>query len=136
MTDHLPSAAAVVFVDDVERMAAFYEAVGGLRRLQGDGQHVVIEAAGLQITIHALRRRGARPATYPLRHDSSIKLCLPVDRIARARAAAAALGGEVWPPNKEWEAGDRGFRACDGRDPEGNVFQVREALGDATAQAG
>ena len=60
-----------------------------------------------------------------LREDSCIKLCLPVDSIAAARTQAAQLGGQIGPTAKEWEA--RGFRACDGYDPEGNVFQVRES---------
>ena len=51
-----------------------------------------------------------------------------VPSIAEARVRAAGLGGEVWPVDREWEATSRGFRACDGRDPEGNVFQVREPL--------
>ncbi len=44
--------------------------------------------------------------------------------IEDARKQAAALGGQVGPKAREWQA--RGFRACDGFDPEGNVFQVRE----------
>ena len=40
---------------------------------------------------------------------------------------AAALGGQIGPKQKQWTA--RGFTACDGFDPEGNVFQVRETAG-------
>lgn len=85
--------------------------------------------AGFQLVVHRLRGEGepvrdanGRP---PVREDSYCKLCLPVDRIAAARARAAAHGGFVAPPEREWTA--RGFRACDGHDPEGNVIQVREA---------
>lgn len=53
-----------------------------------------------------------------------------------ARGVFALIVREIFPSavlfvadvprtSKEWEA--RGFRACDGRDPEGNVLQVREA---------
>lgn len=52
------------------------------------------------------------------------RLCLPVESIATARTTAARLGGTIRPAGSEWEA--RGFRACDGHDPEGNVLQVRE----------
>ena len=38
----------------------------------------------------------------------------------------AALGGSVQGPEHECEA--RGSRACDGVAPEGNMFQVREAI--------
>jgi hypothetical protein len=39
----------------------------------------------------------------------------------------AGAGGELNPPDKEFAA--RGFRACDGHDPEGNVLQLREIAG-------
>lgn len=124
-----PVAAAVVFVDDVEKLTAFYQALGGMTVLHAEASHAVLEIPGLQITIHALRSSGARPeAPYRTRHDTHIKLSIPVTSIAEARFTAERLDGEVWPPDKEWEAVDRGFRACDGRDPEGNVFQVREVL--------
>lgn len=37
----------------------------------------------------------------------------------------ARLGGELNPPDQEWQLGTT--RICDGHDPEGNVFQVRAA---------
>jgi predicted enzyme related to lactoylglutathione lyase len=124
-----PSAAAVVFVDDVQQVSAFYQALAGMTLLHADSTHAVLALPGLQLTVHAIPGSGRdREGGYPVREDTHVKLCFPVDTIARARATASDLGGEVWPPDKEWDAVDRGFRACDGRDPEGNVFQVREAL--------
>lgn len=120
-----PAPAAVVFVADVSRMARFYRDLFSMRVLHDDADHAVLENDGLQLTIHALRDEPEGNAT---RFDTYVKLCFPVDRIADARARAPSLGGELWPPEKEWTAPERGFRACDGRDPEGNVFQVREAL--------
>jgi predicted enzyme related to lactoylglutathione lyase len=128
MTDS-PGAAAVVFVDDVARLAAFYQTLANMTMLHADPQHAVLEIPGLQLTIHALRKSPAGTSPdYPARETAHIKLCFPVDSIARARTTAAGFGGEVWSANNEWEAVDRGFRACDGRDPEGNVFQVRQPL--------
>jgi predicted enzyme related to lactoylglutathione lyase len=125
----MPPAAAVIFVDDVKKMTHFYQALGDMQLIQDEPTYAVLETAGLQITIHPLRGSKIRKGEpYPTREDTWIKLCFPIVSIAAARSTAAALGGEVWPPNKEWEAKDRGFRACDGRDPEGNVFQVREVL--------
>jgi predicted enzyme related to lactoylglutathione lyase len=127
-----PGAAAVVFVDDVARLAAFYQALANMTMLQADRKHAVLEIPGLQLTIHALHRSGSGTASsVQVRETAHIKLCFPVDSIARARTTAAGFGGEVWSANKEWEAGDRGFRACDGRDPEGNVFQVRQPLSES-----
>lgn len=58
------------------------------------------------------------------RTDLPTKLIFPVASLAEARAKAPALGGALNPPGKEFAA--RGFRACDGHDPEGNVVQFRE----------
>lgn len=122
----LPKPSAVVFVADVPTMRRFYQALASMALLQEDEVHAVLELEGFQLVIHALR--GAPPAApggqVPVREDSYIKVCLPVESIAAARARAAALGGAIKPPNSEWEA--RGFRACDGHDPEGNVLQVRQ----------
>ena len=34
--------------------------------------------------------------------------------------------GALYPSHKEWDA--RGFRACDGYDPEGNIVQLRKSV--------
>ena len=122
----MPSPAAVVFAADVARVATFYRTVFRMRHLEGDATYVVLERDGFQLTVHGLR--GESTASGATREDTYVKLCFPVDSIDYVRREATALGGEVWPAEREWESDTRGFRACDGRDPEGNVFQVREPL--------
>lgn len=112
--------AAVLFVHDVARMTAFYRELAGMQRVHGDDRHAVLECDGFQLTIHAIHGAGT---DFSTREDSYLKLCFPVDDLAAARVRTRELGGELWPPEREWQA--RGFRACDGRDPEGNVFQLR-----------
>jgi predicted enzyme related to lactoylglutathione lyase len=123
----LPRPSAVVFVANVARMTQFYQTLASMARLQEDDQHAVLELEGFQLVIHALQ--GAPDAAEPerqhrVREDAYVKLCLPVESIAAARSLAASLGGTIRPQGSEWKA--RGFRACDGNDPEGNVLQVRE----------
>ena len=123
-----PQAAGVVFVDDVLGVSAFYRAVAGMEVLHAGDGYVVLGIEGFQLTVHALPVPGGDGSgRYPTRQDSYVKLCFPVPSLAQARASAAESGGELWPADREWEA--RGFRACDGRDPEGNVFQLRERSG-------
>jgi predicted enzyme related to lactoylglutathione lyase len=123
----LPS--AVVFAKDVTRLARFYAQVIGMAEVASDAQHVVLGAEGFQLVVHGIPAAIARQIeiTSPpeLREETALKICLPVESIAAARAYAAALGGGVQAARAEWTA--RGFRACDGHDPEGNIFQVREA---------
>lgn len=90
-----------------------------------DDGYAVIEVEGLQLVVHRLAGEPKIPeGAVRVREDSYVKVCLPVASIAEARSIAAANGGAIKPPQHEWEA--RGFRACDGHDPEGNVIQVRE----------
>src|SRR5262249_35870466 len=123
-----PKPSAVVFVADVRRMTTFYRELASMSVLHEDADHAVLEVAGFQLVVHRLAgepRVHADPnGRLRVRHDSYLKMCFPVARIDDARTKAAALGGLIEPREKEWEA--RGFRACDGHDPEGNVIQVRE----------
>ena len=124
-----PLPSAVVFAKDVPRLAAFYAQVVGMQEVASDAHHVVLGAEGFQLVVHGIPAAIARQIEISsppeLREETALKICLPVESISAARAHATALGGGVKAPRAEWTA--RGFRACDGHDPEGNVFQVREA---------
>jgi len=127
----MPSAAkpgAVVFAKGLERVAKFYEQLLSLSVAHADHYHVVLESEHLELVIHAIPDHvgGSITITDPpeVREETPIKLFFQIASHAEARAAASRLGGQLNPSQKEWEA--RGFRACDGYDPEGNVFQLRQ----------
>lgn len=123
-----PKPSVVVFVADVRHVSAFYRELASMEVLIEEEGYSVMEVEGLQLVVHALRGEPAvSPASIRVREDSYVKLCLPVASIAAARSLAAANGGAIKSSEHEWEA--RGFRACDGHDPEGNVIQVRESAG-------
>jgi predicted enzyme related to lactoylglutathione lyase len=124
-----PKPSAVIFAKDVDRLARFYAAVVEMAEVHRDNHHVVLDDPGFQLVIHGIPAHIAAAISISeppqVREDTAVKVCLPVTGIAAARDKAAALGGRVHATSKEWSA--RGFRACDGVDPEGNVFQVRES---------
>lgn len=132
-----PKPSAVIFVTDVIRMANFYQAVAEMQEVDRDQGHVVLDDGNFQLVIHGIPARIAASIviTEPpeIREETPIKICLPVASIAHARDRAAQLGGRVGSKDKEWQA--RGFIACDGYDPEGNVFQLREAVATAKTPA-
>ena len=121
-----PSPCVVLFVADVARLTDFYRQLAQMQLLHQEPSHAVLELQGLELVIHALpyTTPSAVTAATVVREDAYSKLCLPVPSVAEAREIAKGLGGAILPPSKEWAA--RGFRACDGHDPEGNVIQVRE----------
>jgi predicted enzyme related to lactoylglutathione lyase len=125
-----PKSSAVVFAKDIERVADFYRIVLGVSAIYSDKDHIVLDGDGFQLVIHGIPKEIAATIEIknpPLvRDEMPIKICFPVESIQASRNKAAELGGQIRPKNNEWEA--RGFRACDGFDPEGNVFQVRESI--------
>lgn len=122
---------AVIFAKDIRRVAAFYEHLCALAVVDAHSDHIVLESGAVQLVIHGIPLRIAQDIhiTQPpaVREETPIKLFFPVASLAEARALAAQWGGQLLPVGREWEA--RGFRACDGHDPEGNVVQFRQALG-------
>ena len=119
---------AVIFVGNPELVAAFYSELAGLARVHSEPGLVVLQSDSTQLVIHALRipeRDPAQSSRPPeAREDSYVKLYFSVPSLAGVRARAADLGGGLGPIATEWIG--RGFRACDGVDPEGNVVQFRE----------
>lgn len=123
-----PKPSVVIFVADVQRVAEFYRELASMTIEVEDSAHVVLDIEGFQLVIHLLH---GEPAVVDVakavhaREDSYLKVCLPVASIDAARVTAAAKGGAIKSRDHEWTA--RGFRACDGHDPEGNIIQVRES---------
>jgi predicted enzyme related to lactoylglutathione lyase len=124
-----PKPSAVVFAKNIEDLARFYREVAEMSEVHKDKDHIVLDEAGFQIVIHGIPNNIAETIEIrnppEIREETPIKICLPVSSIENARTKAALLGGRIGAKGKEWSA--RGFRACDGYDPEGNVFQVRES---------
>lgn len=120
-------AGAVVYARQLSLVSEFYRCVMGLRVAHAEAGHIVLESAAFQLTVVAIPEHLAAEtgpaAALQRRDDAAVKLVFPVDSIVRARATARALGGELNPPEHEWEF--QGSRVCDGHDPEGNVVQVR-----------
>lgn len=123
-----PKPGAVVFAKGLERVAKFYEQLLSLSVAHAGSDHVILESEHLELVIHAIPSHIASSITIAeppeVRGETPIKLFFPVVSLADARLAAARLGGQLNPSQREW-AGN-GFRACDGYDPEGNVFQLRQ----------
>ncbi|NBB13003.1 VOC family protein [Pseudomonas sp. SLFW] len=127
MTD-LPKHGAVLFAKDLPRVAAFYRELLDMTQTVTEKRLIVLESPTYQLVIHGIPKavsdRVIISSPPQRRVDLPIKLVFPVKNLADARAAAVALGGQVDAPAGQFTA--RGFTACDGFDPEGNVVQFRE----------
>jgi predicted enzyme related to lactoylglutathione lyase len=125
-----PKPSAVLYANDITRVANFYAKAIGFSITHTEASHVVLESSIFQLVVHAIPTEIAATieiATPPIRReDTPIKLGFPVASISATRIAAAKHGGELNAQDREWEF--QGRRVCDGHDPEGNVIQVSEAV--------
>ncbi|MEO8741793.1 MAG: VOC family protein [Lysobacteraceae bacterium] len=121
-------AGAVIYAKRVSDMRAFYAGAIGLDVMHAESDHVVLESPAFQLVVLAIPEPIAASielASPPeWRTQTPIKLVFFVENIAAVRAVAPGLGGEVNVVEREWKF--RQHTVCDGHDPEGNVFQLRE----------
>lgn len=123
-----PRSAAVIYAKDPQRIAAFYEHVATMRVLRTAADHIVLESDWFQLVVLRIPERIAKDiaiATPPARRSGTpIKLVFFVSSLVTARRAAADFGGELFGVEREWTFD--GTTVCDGCDPEGNVYQLRQ----------
>lgn len=117
----------ILYVQDVERLATFYQQMLGLPVVEEiKGEWAVLAAGPCQLALHRVGKayRVADPASWQV--ETNAKLVMTVDRpLAELRAELEAKGismGKIksYPPLTGL--------LCDGTDPEGNVFQLAEAV--------
>ena len=131
-----PPIGLVIYAKDLARMLAFYQRTLGLRLVEQDGSHALLQNEQLQLVLQTVPAHIAAQIEIALlglragrnreaREDTPMKLSFSVPSLAAARETASASGGSVKPAAAEWRW--RGQVIVDGLDPEGNVLQFRQA---------
>ncbi len=128
------TAAAVLYVKDLEVMRAFYAACFGLSAVESGGLDFCVLASDdwdLSLVVMPAAIAATLVITDPpqRREESPIKLAFEVASIEEVRLVVNAAGGRPDPAGSAWDF--RSFRHLDCLDPEGNVVQLRERLPDA-----
>lgn len=109
----------LLYVKDLPRAAAFYRDIIGLTALEKmrTDTYVEFDAGAVTLALHAIPAGTADKieiATPPQpREQNPIKLAFEVDDVARERKRLASHGVTML---------ERPWGACDGVDPEGNIF--------------
>lgn len=118
----------MLYARDFRRLLDFYCAVLDQRCVYRDEYHAVLRCGIFALDIHQLpphAAQGVNLASSPQRREqAAVKLSFPVASIERARQLAAEHGGALDPAPPRWVVEQQ--KICDGYDPEGNVFQLRE----------
>ena len=127
---------AVLFASRLDQVAAFYAHVLGLREVNRDDDHVLLESPGFQLVVHRIPGHSTTTidvAEPPVRRaGAAFKPVFFVHNLASVRTVASAHGGTLEPQEMEWSF--NGVVVCDAVDPEGNVIQFRERGGSEEAE--
>jgi predicted enzyme related to lactoylglutathione lyase len=113
---------AIVFAQDMPRMTAFYRDALGLHFLpdSSNEEWAEFDAEGTLLALHAIPDEAATTIAFTEpqrpRSDTPIKLVFEAPDLEGARAHLVAHGAVMLEPHR--------WGACDGLDPEGNVFQI------------
>ncbi|WP_274391205.1 VOC family protein [Xanthomonas campestris] len=98
------SAGLFIYAKDLERVAAFYQRLLGMQAIHSSKELVVLNAAALQLVIHAVPEAIAASiaiADPPSRRENTaLKFFFTVPSIAQLAELATALGGEILP--EQW----------------------------------
>jgi catechol-2,3-dioxygenase len=119
----------ILYVQDVGRLADFYRDVLGLPIVEEiEGEWSVHRAGACELALHRVGKpyRVADPSSWQV--DNNVKLVLTVDRDLTELRAELVGKGVAMGAIKSYP-GLTG-PLCDGRDPEGNVFQLAQRLPD------
>ena len=112
---------AMIFVKDLNRMAAFYGDMLGLKPVAETrtGSWVEFNAGNASLALHAIPpylADGIEISSPPrVRETNPTKLVFAVEDVQSGRARLEELGVTIVL---------RPWGTCDGVDPEGNVFQI------------
>lgn len=115
---------AVLFAKDHRRVASFYIRVFAAQRVQEDEHHAELECDGFRLVVHRIPEPLARNVVVTIppqrREHGALRLNFTMDDVAKGRAVARSLGGEIDDQPPPWAGNDTSFHL--GYDPEGNVF--------------
>jgi catechol 2,3-dioxygenase-like lactoylglutathione lyase family enzyme len=98
----------ILFVKNMRAVTDFYEHKLGLKVLSRSDGFVDFDAGAVRLALHST---GAA-------NPGRTKLCFYAENVSRQRAELVARGVKMGKDPGE------GLKLCDGKDPEGNVFQL------------
>ena len=119
---------AVLFVKDLQKVAAFYSDALGMKCSFSDNEHSVLNCYEFTLIVHQIPKEIADGITIDAppkrRIQTAVRLDYPVHNVADSRRQARLLGGDIDDAPQDWAEPDANFFF--GYDPEGNQFGVSE----------
>jgi predicted enzyme related to lactoylglutathione lyase len=112
-------ACAMIYVKDMPRMKEFYGQLLGAQTVSNESSDswALFETDGASVALHAIGEHAADISQA--RESNPVKLIFAVEDVVAERGRLEAMG--VTMLSRPWQQPNE---ACDGIDPEGNIFQI------------
>lgn len=117
----------IIFCSDVEKLVRFYQENLGLSILGDFDSHwTILEAGSTQLAFHKIGEHFLAATTNQSNIETNVKLVFEIDEdLASLRQTLMANAVDL-DEIKRFPGAT--YQVCDGRDPEGNVFQLWQNL--------
>jgi hypothetical protein len=123
-----PQQGVVLFAKNRKRISVFYQETLGLRVVESEPSHDLLQGDTYEIVVHAIPRRiaaGIRIARPLIAREMAVfKPTFVVRSLEGVRIAAEKTGDSLKPGSSTWRF--RGCSVLDGCDPEGNQIQFKQ----------
>ena len=115
----------ILYVLDVARLKAFYEAHFGFRVIEEiEHEWAVLQAGQMELALHLAGQKFRKSPLTSISSSSNAKLVFTID--SGLLELRSKLEKANVPVSKIKHYRGFAYSLCDGRDPEGNVFQLSE----------
>jgi catechol-2,3-dioxygenase len=119
---------AVIYAKEYLKIADFYKSITNLKVYEKEKTYVKLESDTFQLIVLQAPKRIVDSIDISVpprrREETPIKIVFFVQSISKIREIVNELGGELNGEENIWNF--EKHLVCDGCDPEGNVFQLRE----------
>lgn len=112
----------MLFVQDVTALSKFYKDLFNMQVIEESPGWVVLQAGDGKIGLHRIGEQYAEDK--PFKFDSNCKLVFDISEDLKAERSQLIAAGVKMRELKTFDNYD--YWVCDGEDPEGNVFQLRQ----------
>jgi len=113
----------ILYVRDVDNLKKFYAEHFGLQVIEEDSVWALLDAGNSSLGLHRMGDQYLQQSDFNHPSDNNTKIVFEIDQDIRTARAGMISRGIKMKEIKTFESYD--FWLCDGRDPEGNVFQLK-----------
>jgi len=119
----------ILFGVNMKSQRHFYADILGLTIVEEEDNWILFQAGSANIALHKISPEYLDDSEGPFSVDNNVKMVLTIEEDIHETRSQLLTQGVRMKEVMTWEG--YGYNLCDGRDPEGNVFRLKQKRRDA-----